>query len=289
MSDIATMMQAANPVPDSEAALTDDDFDALLLLTQSRSGNVEVQELTKPAEPEKNQRRGWMVAAAAFAAVIVLVGAAMLLTNTTEELPPATTPPTTQAVTPTTMAATEEAPTEALSVPTQEFVDGFFAAFNSGTYAVYPGDYESYLGFFASDAIIDTGMVLDGDLDRYREELAFRGAMNYQLTVVSCREEFGLRCEVDATSDDLYSLADSSRISVGMDVENGVIVSMTWNEDLHEIGRVVTPFYEWMSAKHPGTLELMRSSGSPGAPLLTEESINLWLEYLPEYKVTLDQ
>ena len=105
MSDVAQLMRAANPVPDTGAALPEDDFKALLLLTQSRSGNVEVQELTKPTEPEKNHRRGWLVAAAAFAAVIVVIGAAMLLGNQAVELPPATIPPTTQAVTPTTEAA----------------------------------------------------------------------------------------------------------------------------------------------------------------------------------------
>ncbi len=269
---------------------------------------MDVQELAKPVEPEKKQRSGWLVAAVAFAVVILFVGAAMLLARPAAELPPVTTPPTTQAVTPTTEAAppttgaaeegaapttvatVEEVATDALSVEQQEFVDAFFAAFNAGTYTSYPGDYESYLGFFAPDATINTSILFDGGLERYREELAFRGAMNHQLTVVSCREEFGsIRCQVDATSDDMNHYTDSVRIGVSMIVKNGAIVSMTWSENLAEIGRAATPFYEWISDNHPGTLRLMRSnSGSPGPPLLTEESIALWLELLPQYKATLD-
>ncbi len=90
MSDVAQLMRAANPVPDSEAVLPNDEFDALLLLTQSRSGNVDVQQLTKPVEPEKKQRSGWLIAAASFAVVILFVGVVMLLANTAENMPPVT-------------------------------------------------------------------------------------------------------------------------------------------------------------------------------------------------------
>jgi hypothetical protein len=171
MSDIAQMMRAANPVHDPDAALTNDEFDALLLLTQSRSGNVEAQEQTKQVEPEKRDRRGWLVATAAFAAVVVLLGAVMLLGNNAEELPPAvTTPPTTQAVAPTTeaVAPTTEASAAATTVPTalsaaeEQFVVDFVAAFNGGTYDTWPGDFDEYLGHFAANAVITTPMLVDG-------------------------------------------------------------------------------------------------------------------------------
>jgi hypothetical protein len=289
MSDVAQLMRAANPVPDSEAALADDEFSALLLLTQSRSGNVDVQELTKPVEPEKKQRSGWLVAAAAFAVVIVVVGAAMLLTRSTEELPPATTPPPNQAVTPTTPAAPPTTVAEgALSPAQQSFVDEFVSAFNAGRYESFPGDFEEYLSYFAPDATVSTSISSNADLEQYRLELAFRGAMNHELTLVSCREEFGsIRCQVEASSDDL-SVDPRPLFGMSLQVDNGLVTSLTWSENIGVISRAIAPFYDWVSENHAGTLPLIRAGESPGAPKLTGESIELWIELLPEYKASLD-
>lgn len=78
MSDIAQLMRDANPVPDIAVALPDDEFDALMLLTQIRSGNMDVEQLQIPVEPKKKDR-GWLVALTAGVAVVVLVGGVALL------------------------------------------------------------------------------------------------------------------------------------------------------------------------------------------------------------------
>lgn len=81
MRDIAELMRAANPVPDPAGALTDDELDALLLLTQTRSGNMDTKQLQTPVEPGKKRYRGLLVAAAVFASVLVVGGGIALITN----------------------------------------------------------------------------------------------------------------------------------------------------------------------------------------------------------------
>jgi len=95
MNDVGQLIRDANPIQGDPSLLGDDEFEALLLLAQTRSGNVDVQDLTKPVEAEKKQRNGWLVAVVAFAVVILFVGAAMLVASPAEEQPAATTPPTT--------------------------------------------------------------------------------------------------------------------------------------------------------------------------------------------------
>jgi hypothetical protein len=210
MSDVVQMMRAANPVPDSDAALTSDDFDALLLLTQSRSGNVDVQELTKPVEPEKKRYNGWLVAAAAFAVVIVFIGAAMLLASPADELPPATTPPTTQAVTPTTQAAPpttvaaieEPTPTTVAPVVDAEPVmtDEIIALLESYESAFNAGDAEAFRALFAVDArradSRDPGNTVS--VDKMVDEMLWLGvrASSLDLDIGNCVAiSDGARCE----------------------------------------------------------------------------------------------
>lgn len=207
MSDIAQLMRAANPVPDADAAFTDDEFDALLLLTRTRSGIVDVQQLERPAEPEKKQRSGWLVAAVAFAVVIVFVGAAMLLSRPAAELPPVTTPPTTEAFTPTTVAtppttqavveestATTVAPVvEAEPVMTDELLallDSYETAFNNG-------DEAAFRALHTADARnVDEGNPGNNiSLDRMVEEMMNLRRQESTLAIEDCAAtSYGARC-----------------------------------------------------------------------------------------------
>ena len=116
MNDVGQLIRDANPIQGEPSLLADDELNALLLLAQTRSGNVDVQEVTRTVEPQKKRWNGWLIAAAAFAVVILFVGAAVLLAGPSSDLPPATTPPTTQAAPPTTEAAVEEAAVEEAAV-----------------------------------------------------------------------------------------------------------------------------------------------------------------------------
>jgi len=268
-------------------------------VTQSRSGSMDVQELTKPAEPEKKQRSGWLVAAAAFAVVIVFVGAVMLLASPSDELPPATAPPTTQAVAPTTQAEppVEEAvtpttraavqPDTALDTDTQQFIDDFFAAFNASEYEGVSGEYSAFSAFFADDAIFSTSMLADTGMEVYRGELAYYLAMNTEWSVVSCSEEFGLtRCQIDASVDSISHYQDPFRIGITLKIEDGAVTKFILADNNPVVVPALELFYEWVSVAYPGTRSMIELRD--GSPDRSEESIALWIELVAEYKAALD-
>jgi hypothetical protein len=300
MRNVGQLIRDANPIQGEPSLLADDELNALLLLAQSRSGNVDVQELTKPVEPYKKQRSGWLVAATAFAVVIVFIGAVMLLANPTDELPPATTPPTTQAVTPTTQAVTpttDAAPPTSevaqqtdntLNAETQQFVDDFFATFNSSEYEGVPGEYVEFLGFFADDAVFTTSMLADTGMDVYRGELGYYLAMNTQWSVVSCSEEFGLtRCQIDASVDSISHYQDPFRIGITLKIEDGAVTKFNLADNNPVVVPALDLFYEWVSVAYPGTGSIIQLRD--GSPNRSEESIALWISLVAEYHATLDE
>jgi hypothetical protein len=301
MSDIAELMRAANPIPDPETALTADEFGALLLLTNTRSGNVDVQQLTKPAEPEHKQRRGWLVAAAAFAVAIVFVGAAMLLARPAAELPPATTPPTTEAVPPTTQAAppttqaaveeqvvestaTTAAPAnEALSAEEEAFVEEFVAAFNAA-------DETAFLALSSPSVEVSTGIRFNAGIDRWTDEVRWRWALQQQWEVESCKIWYSaINCQLSITGDDPPYINGPLSAVARLIVTDGVVTSLTLNEDQGAIIANVGAFYDWVEINHSEKLDLIRSGGVPGAPILTAESIAILQELLPLWKATLNE
>lgn len=293
MSDIVQLMRTANPVPDSDAALTNDEFDALLLLTQSRSGNVDVQELTKPVEPEKKQRSGWLVAAAAFAVVMLIVGAAMLLANPTDELPPATTPPTTQAAPPTTQAATPTTVVEAATPTTvaevqdvvssedQLVLDEYVTAFNAS-------DEGAILALMSPSAKVRSFAIFDALPEVWSNELAWRWALNERWALGGCKTSFGaVQCDVTVTGGWASSLGAQDAV-LRVIITDGVISSLTLKEDLAVLVPYAADMLAWVEAEHPESLSIMvHAGGDPRAPKLTEESIALWVELVPQYEATL--
>lgn len=189
MNDIQTLMQSANPIPDAKQEFTDGDVKALLTLTLTRSGEMDVKEIMTPVEPD-TKRNGWFVAAAAFGAVIIVAGLALMLTrSTTEDLPPATTP-TTAAVTQTTIAPEEPAPDAAPVVTTppvpselMNVVLAFETAFNDG-------DEEAFRALFAPGAVRvpsdESVFQLNADVDGLVEEMLYYQARGSSLLVEDC-------------------------------------------------------------------------------------------------------
>jgi hypothetical protein len=285
MSDVAQLMRAANPVPESVAALPNDEFDALLLLTQSRSGNVDIQELTKPVEPEKKKQfSGWLVAAAAFAVVIVFVGAVMLLSSPADELPPATTPPTTQAVTPTTVAVEEAVtePTTATVPPADEasvaFVDGLIAELNAGDFA------SARARVLAADVVQSQGLVND---PRMAVVLMFEQwtYLDSEFAIDSCKTlSSGVtRCVFARTSpfESFHPLAETSTVQVRM--ADGHAAFFTIDPALQDPwGKQYQAFREWMLVENSGAATAIFGNAEPAI------AAELIKEYVPLWKATVD-
>ena len=185
MTDIQTLMRSANPIEDARTEFGQEDLDALLLLTQRRSGDMDVKqarEVATPVTPEKRSRRGWLVAAVAFAGVIAVVAAAALLTQSTEEAPPATSPTTTlDASPPTTAAATTTVAAEStISAEDQAVLDAFVAAFNAG-------DEIAYEGLFAATARHNQEQYDQLGLDRIVDDMRWLALRGTTVSMDGCR------------------------------------------------------------------------------------------------------
>ena len=288
MSDIAQLMRAANPVPDSEAALTNDDFDALLLLTQSRSGNVDVQDLTKPVEPEKKKQfSGWLVAAAAFAVVIVFLGAAMLLRSPAGELPPATTPPTTEALTPTTEplaeAPVEEPPPTTVAAAAVEepvMTDEIVALLESYEAAFNDGDTNRFRLLFSADArrvdSRDPGNSVS--LDKIVDEMLWLGVREstLDLNTSNCAAtSYGVRCEAEYSGPVEAAMYENGLLlrTYRLHIDDGKITEIEeacTNDDC----RVQMSVAIWAENAHGVRLV-------DWWPVLAGDDAELWLEYAP--------
>jgi len=289
MSDVVQLMRAANPVPDSEAALPNDEFDALLLLTQSRSRNVDVQELTKPVEPEKTQRSGWLVAAAAFAVVIVAIGAAMLLSSPADELPPATTPPTTQALTPTTEASPST--TVAAELPPPEViapqVDAAAAAFVEAMISeLNGGDFVAAGARVASSEAFPSTPSPDSLADDIANRFHLWVEMESVLTVEECLTPSSgtTRCEISRLSkhEPFSPLPETSFIQVRLNGDHPAffnldqIESDAWFTEWNK-------FEEWMCFADQDDCRLVLSYLEP---VLVAQRMK---ELVPLWRATLDE
>jgi hypothetical protein len=251
MSDVAQLMRAANPVPDSEAVLPNDEFDALLLLTQSRSGNVDVQQLTKPVEPEKKQRSGWLIAAASFAVVILFVGVVMLLANTAENMPP----------------VTESAAESTVAAPI-DVAEAWFALYETGDVAGYQALMSADATFSCADCAgggMSEGPYFDYPFRALAAEDAADSRTLYaghgSLSATCAAEGNVVTCDTERAS--LFGWFDEEgeprthqRVTRVFTVENGVVTGYTFAEVPGGEGRwfdygQIAAYGTWLSQNHP--------------------------------------
>ena len=180
MSNVSELIRSANPVPETNP-LSDDEVNAVLTLTLTRSGDMDVKEIVTPVEPDRPKWNGWLVAAASFGVVVLVAGVALLVTrSTTEDLPPASTP-TTVAFSETTVAEDEVTQTTTAAAPTVPprslaAVQTFVAAMSSGD--------EEALHASVGPSFVYSGLV--GETVFNMEDLArWSGALAAQQTTIT--------------------------------------------------------------------------------------------------------
>ncbi len=285
MSEIAELMRSANPVPDPDSAISDQQFDALLLLTRARSTDVEVKEVLAPMEPKKPGRRGWGVAAVAFAVVIAVVSVAVLLAPAREETPPVTSPPTTQAAPPTSAAEEPFVEPEAeLTDELRSLVDAYEAAFNSG-------DVDRYIAMYASTVQREAsglGAIWTSSLEDEVRFYEFAQEMGTSLELIECEPRDGGLASCRALRrDDLTRAAGIepawSILSLGFD--DGQVT--TWREAMvgyafYEIA--LEEFASWLDEAHPEAGGAVVVSTAVTDWIMTAENGRLAHRYLLEWE-----
>ena len=287
MNDIQTLMRSANPIPDAEQEFTETDVQALLTLTMTRSGEMDVKEIMTPVEPDK-KRSGWFVAAAAFGAVIIVAGLALMLTRSTEELPPATTP-TTVSVTQTTIAPepapdaapvvpTTVVPTTTAPVPSAEslaVISAFEAAWNAG-------DTDALEALFTPGIAISVGSADNAlSFETFLVAMAANQAREEALRIEECRANGeSVTCEVyvdGAVWEALYLMPGHSRETYK--VVDGKFVEFTHTCILGCEAEFENLVIAWVRTISPGDADEM---AGPIIGTTTGPDIGaLWLKYAP--------
>ena len=158
MRNIAELMRAANPVPDIGAVPTDDELVALPLLTESRSGSMDVEMRETQHEPGNGNPKGRLVAAAAFVGVLVIGAGIALVANAGGSGPEigGTTPPTSAGpdttVAPTTVAPPSE---EARFAEHVAIIEAMVAVHNSGDFDAWRTYLSATPNLFGSKRVLD--------------------------------------------------------------------------------------------------------------------------------------
>jgi len=297
MSDIAQLMREANPVPDAAAALPDDEFSALLLLTRTRSGTVDVQEREISTTSSRGGRRGWVVAAVAFATIIAVLGVAILLARPSGDAPPASTPtttapatPTTEALSQTTQSVTSTTQAPVVSVPSTTvaptidaeavaYVEAIAAELNAGEFEAAGASILAAKEFRSAGFINDPRPMVAGMYEYWTE-------MDSVIEVTDCRTSStsGItRCILSRTSEfEPFDPAPETSI-FQLRLDNGELAFAT--QDPERVGSWWTAFVEfrdWVDLTYPGTGgQLDNYTDAAGAAALTKE-------YVAEWKASLE-
>lgn len=283
MSDVQTLMRNANPVPDAATEFGQDDLEALLLLTRSRSTEMDAKELTRAGEKDpRNRRSGWYAAAAAFALVILVIGSVVVLNRGSDpEIPPATTPPTTQAVTPTTepTPSTTEA-SATLSNEEIATIDALVAAANSGDWDAWLALHDPGFQVKGFPGPADTTSPLDAWLAKYQ-----RGYSGGSEIALDCRPSDGgqVLCSesIDgplATAIWFRPLANTIRYQIA----GGVIVGATWQCNTCLFSDTyyaqVDALKAWVESVDPEAAALLGDNTTMGDAAAWGEWAAAWLE-----------
>jgi hypothetical protein len=248
MTNVSELIRSANPVPETNP-LSDDEVNAVLTLTLTRSGDMDVKEIVTPVEPDKSKWSGWLVAAAAFGAVVLVAGLALLLTSSdAEELPPASAP-TTAAATETTVAEGDAAPTTTvapvISAGQLAAVQNFVAAMSSGD--------EEALRASVGPTFVYSGLIGDTvfDLEAILRWSGGLAAQRTTITAETCRlTEFGLTCNESHTGPVEDAFGVPVWWNVRYEIADGLVASAVldecncfeWSDAQNEIRQWVRSF-----------------------------------------------
>jgi hypothetical protein len=314
--DVLDVIGRANPHPDADELSSAAWPTAVLLAEidtrrQQMGIDLETREAPViPTPPKRNFR--WIAAAAAFVVTIAVVGLVAWLggvedvdvaepaTSTTTQAPatstttqaPATSTTTQAPATTTTIAETPPGvDPEALTTEQVAFVESYFGAFNAG-------DIDGFFAHFADgfkvvdrpDQAQETEL---GPGDPGYENLAFgapRFMMNmgteFEPDLDGCRvTEATIRCTAWRTGPLISRTLLRVQHVIRLDLEDGAIVRI---DDTCRscgdgtLGSVLGPWAAWMYERDPDLARKMMIHGN-GWPVFTDESAELWLEYLPIY------
>ena len=278
MTDIGLLVRSANPVPDDSQVLTDDAFEAVLLLAKQRSTDMDVREKPDLERQSGSKRTGWTVAAVTFGAAVAVIGTfALLSSRSATEQPPATTP--------TTVVTTTEADNfDALTQDAVRTTEAFLGARQRF-------DSDAALALVADDAIVSVGPA--DSKAALAPEMEWQEATGLVVEPDRCEVltttpqsdgAVAVRCTAVVTSPIAATQGDADGVvfSYEATVRDDAITSI----ELVDLGAYSTvvwePFEGWVSQSRPESHSIMYLDGGSSVAL-SDESIALWRQYTTEY------
>ena len=286
MNSLETRMRSANPIPDPRSDFSDDEVAALLTLIRARSTDMDMQELTRPMEPEPKRKPSWWIAAAAFAAVIVVAGAALLVGNATSSEPSAMTPTTAETATTTTV---QVGAADALTPAEEAFVAQFLEAFNGRDEAALLA-LASPAAKFTSYVTVDPVRAFAGDLDLrvdrrvWEQELAWRWALDEEWTAESCEVAFSaISCQVTIEGG-AFRYVELQEAVLRIALTEDVATSVSLTEDPGVLNPETQELRAWLESEHPDQVDvLIAITDTLSQWRITDEAIAAWQELMPAY------
>jgi len=212
--------------------------------------------------------------------------------ESTTSTPPATTtttirPPTTTVVEATTSTVAAE-PDGGLTEEQTGLVEALLVAFNDQ-------DLGAFLSLFVASPSLTSAVskpASTGNPERIPIELTYRWAMSEVWDLQDCKIQYGaIDCTL-SVSDNLAGRdgALHTRLTLLLD-DQGAITKMALLEDEGALNQAAAAIYAWTEENHPEAIEPMWLKFASGIvfPKLTDESIALRLELIPEFLASLDE
>ena len=167
-------------------------------------------------------------------------------------------------------------PDNALTPEEEAFVAEFFGAFNTQ-------DEAALLALVSPDAKFTSYLIAEEVPDVWAKELAWRWALGEEWSPDSCSLSFSaISCRVTITGG-LFRFLESQEAVLRMSVADGVATNVSLKEDLTVLIGAGAEVLAWLEAEYPDKVATMNAVGEPPPPRLTDESIALWQELMPDF------
>lgn len=280
MNSTQSVMRSANPVPDPQGDIDDEVLQSLLILTLTRSTDVDAKELTRPVHEQEKQPKRWWIAAVAFAAVIAVVGAAVLFIPNGSDSPPATNEPVATVPqtdeTSTTLAAEPVPDTPVMTEAMLAYTIAAPAAYNTGDAEAFaellaPGFVRYAKG--APDLTLSTDEILAELVNMHVQQSTVesgecRPSLNSMTcqTIVSGPVEEAL-FQIPIRSTDTIYFNDDGKVTR---IETG-FPAVDFDQ--------IEVFRSWMEATHPEVFAQMLKPGF--LQVLAGDDSEIYLEWAP--------
>ena len=248
MTDIGLVVRSANPIPADSQQLTEDELDAVLLLAQHRSGDMDTKERTDTVASPGSRGRNIAIAVGAFAVAVGAVAILVFAGGSTEGVPPATSP---------TDTATN-APVPELDAASVAYVEAFVAEVNEG-------DWQAAGERIASSQELGGSTFGENDLVFLTNAVHVATLLDTRFEIVECRTVNAghTRCDIEEYSDHFPFAPVPMTAFIQLRIEDETL-AFFWLEPIQDAWYpIALDWQTWLSENHPEDATVIINMADP--------------------------